>query len=445
MARATSGCAAVWRPATRLRAGCSAVWRGAHRSVSGCAAVWESGAPVVSGCAAAWDGGARAVSGCAAVWQGRGERLVAGCAAAWDGGETPTPPDPTPVDHPDGVRVLCDDVEIDPVRISLTWSRERVLIEAELELPDEARPARHRPVSLELWGYTFNLVVDGRSRSERFGSHAWTIRLVSPAVALDSPWAKPVEGELTGQASVIAARLAGDIPLAWRCVDWRLGPGRWIAAGTSPRELLQTLATATGAALTSDPDGGLRIAPLYPVSPPDWPGAEPAAVLTVTNEVIGLDLSDERREGVNAITVTDAGASQGDLRIEDDEATRTATTVELLVYQIPWTDEVDLSHRGDPRYAALTPLGVEDRVVEDEEIIIDAGEGRARHPIYAVIAARYNWVNLGVPTYSEDGSVKTAIRGESIMLLSYRTRARRFLAREARQTDLLVVARDGED
>lgn len=448
MARATAGCAAVWGPATRARAGCAAVWRGAFRPVTGCAAVWEGCVPVVAGCAAVWQGIDRATAGCAALWSGQGERLVTGCAAVWEGGEQPAPPEPpTPAPQPDGIRVVTGGVEIDPVRISVTWSREQAIIEAELELPDEAHfpLARHRPVTLELWGYAFSLVVDGRSRSERFGSHAWTIRLVSSAVALDSPWAKPVEGELTGQASAIAARLAGDIPLTWRCVDWRIGPGRWIAAGTSPRELLQTLATATGAALTSDPDGGLRIAPLYPVSPPDWPGSEPAAVLTASGEVIGLDLSDERREGVNAITVTDAGASQGDLRIEEDEATRTATTVELLVYQIPWTDEVDLSHRGDPRYAALTPLGVEERVVEDEEIIIDAGEGRARHPIYAVIAARYNWVNLGAPTYSEDGSVKTAIRGESIMLLSYRTRARRFLAREARQTDLLVVARDGED
>lgn len=448
MARATAGCAAVWGLATRLRAGCAAVWRGAFRPVTGCAAVWEGGVPVVAGCAAVWQGIDRATAGCAALWSGQGERLVTGCAAVWEGGEQPAPPDPpTPAEQPDGIRVVTGGVEIDPVRISVTWSREQAIIEAELELPDEAHfpLARHRPVTLELWGYAFSLVVDGRTRSERFGSHAWTIRLVSPAAALDSPWAKPVEGELTGQASAIAARLAGDVPLAWNCVDWRIGPGRWIAAGNSPRELLQALATAVGAALTSDPDGGLRIAPLYPVSPPDWPAATPAAVLAATDAVIGLDLSDERRDGVNAVTVTDAGASQGDLRIEEDEATKTATTVELLIYQIPWRGDFDTRHCGDPRYAAITPLRIEEPVVENEEIIIDGGEGRARYPVHAVIAARYNWVNLGAPAYGEDGTITTPVPGESILLLSYRTRRLRCLAREARRRDLLVVSEDGED
>lgn len=376
----------------------------------------------------------------------RGTAQALGILTAPYRGEDPQPPDPpTPVEQPDNVRLEIGGVELDPVRISLTWSREQSAIEADVELPDDAAyaAARGETATLELWGYTFAMLIDGRSRSESFGQHTWTLRLASPAAGLDLPWADGIEGELSGQASAIAAQLAGDIPLQWSAVDWRIGPGRWIANGESPLALLQTLASAVGAAVNSAPDGGLVVAPLYPVSPQDWPAAETAAILTTSGEVITLATGEERKDGINAITVSDAGEiSRGVLRLDEDDEKRRGGTTEVLVYQAPWMDNFTVTHRGNPEVASVQFMALEEPVIADEEIIVQDGKGQAQYPVYAIIGARWNWRNLGTPTFAESGEITVEPQDESILLLTYRTRRKRYRASEVNMTDLLVVAED---
>ena len=446
MAAVWADCAAVWRPAPIVAADCAAVWRGAPLVAADCAALWEAGVPVWADCAAVWPHQYPVAADCAALWRHAAGPVAADCAAVWEHvTDPPIPPDPpAPAEQPDGVRVTIGGVEVDPVRISITWSREQSAIEADLELPDEAAYSlpRSETATLTLWGYTFRLLIDGRSRTESFGQHTWTHRLASPAAGLDLPWADAVEGELTGQASALARRLAGDIPMQWRAVDWRIGPGRWIANGESPLALLQTLASAVGATLRSQPDGSLLVAPLYPVSPPDWATTDPAAYLTTTGEVITLSTGDERKDGINAITVSDAGATSKTLRLEPDEETRRGGTVECVVYQSPWRGDFTVTHRGNPSTAGVEFLALEEPIIADEEIIIQDGEGSAHYPIYAIVGARWNWRNLGTPTFEEGGKVTVAAQDESILLLTYRTRRKRYRAREANLTDLLVVAED---
>lgn len=376
----------------------------------------------------------------------RGTAQALGILSAPYRGEDPQPPDPpAPVEQPDNVRLEIGGVELDPVRISLTWSREQSAIEAEVELPDDAAyaAARGETTTLELWGYAFEMLIDGRSRSESFGRHTWTLRLASPAAGLDLPWADGVGGELTGQASAIATQLAGTIPLTWSAVDWRIGPGRWIANGESPLALLQTLASAVGAAVNSRPDGGLVVAPLYPVSPQDWPAATPAAILTTSGEVITLATGEERKDGINAITVSDAGEiSRGVLRLDEDDEKRRGGTTEVLVYQAPWRDDFTVTHRGNPSKASVQFLALEEPIIADEEIIIQDGKGQAQYPVYAIIGALWNWRNLGTPTFAESGEITVEPQDESILLLTYRTRRKRYRASEVNMTDLLVVAED---
>lgn len=453
MATAFADCAAVWSRAPIVRADCAAVWRGAPLVAADCAAGWDAGVPVWADCAAVWPHQAPVFADCAAVWRHAAGAVSADCAAVWEYVDDPEPQpiDPPPY-QPDDFRVLLPAlrvrsgaVNIDPVRVSLSWSREQALIEADMELGDEEyhRLDRHRPVVVEMWGYQFSLVVDGRSRSEAFGQHTWTLRLASPAAQLDSPWDAPVEGELTGQASALASRLAGSISLQWQAVDWRIGPGRWIANGESPLALLQTLASAVGATVGSQPDGGLVVAPLYPVSPPDWNATEPAAYLTTTGEVIRLDMADERKDGINSITVSDAGAATSQtLRLEEDQDKRRGGTTEALVYQSPWRGDATLTHRGDPSTASVSFMGLEEPIVADEEIIIQDGKGSAHYPVYAIIGARWNWRNLGTPTFAESGEITVEPQDESILLLTYRTRRKRYKCVEVNMTDLLVVAED---
>ena len=337
--------------------------------------------------------------------------------------------------------------QIDPVRLSISISRQQSAINAELEVADEwayLLAARHAPASIELWGYSFNLVVDGRARREAFGEHSYTILLASAAVQLEYPWAAKVEGELTGMASAIARQLAGSITLHWQTVDWYIMPGLWLAAAESPLALLQQLVSAAGAVLLSQPDGSLVVQPLYPVSVPAWPAATVTQHVSTASEVITLESGAEHREGINIITVSDQAAASDSLRIEEDTERKAGGITQVLVCQTPWRDDFELSHRGDTATAGISPMGIEERVITDEEIIIQDGEASAAYPVYAVVAARYNKLSLGTPTYSEDGKITTAIKGDSILLLSYRTRARRYQVRESMLNDLLVVAENTE-
>lgn len=434
---------APYRAAVKVGGSLVAPYRAARWASGILSAPYAAGVPVWGLLAAPYRGHTAAMGIISAPY--RGTSYAAGILSAPYRGDDPTPPDPpTPAPQPDNVRLSIGGVELDPVRIALTWSREQSVIEADVELPDDAAyaAARGETATLELWGYTFEMLIDGRSRSESFGQHTWTLRLASPAAGRDLPWADGVEGELTGQASAIAAQLAGDIPVEWSAVDWRIGPGRWIAGGESPLALLQTLASAVGASLNSRPDGGLLVAPLYPVSPQDWPAAEPAAVLTAAGEVITLATGEERRDGINAITVSDAGASTSTLRLEEDQDRRSGGTTEVLVYQTPWVDDFTVTHRGDPSKASVQFLALEEPIVADEEIIIQDGKGQAQYPVYAILGARWNWRNLGTTTFAESGEITVEPQDESILLLTYRTRRKRYRASEVNMTDLLVVAED---
>lgn len=452
-------CAAVWGRAPIVAADCAAVWRAASAVTADCAATWQDGVAVWADCAAVWPHRAPVRADCAAVWRHAAGPVSADCAAPWEHVDDAPPPAPytPPPYQPDDIRVLLPGQtrraakrgvtgeDIDPVRIAVNWTRAQSVIEVELELADEAYHslARHTAVAVEIWGYRFELVVDGRARSESFGRHTWTLRLASPAAKLEAPWADGVEGELTGQASAIARMLAGTIPLTWSAADWRIGPGRWIANGESPLALLQTLASAVGAAVNSRPDGGLVVAPLYPVSPRDWASATPAAVLTATGEVISLATGEESRDGINAITVSDAGeTSKSVLRLEEDQDKRRGGTTEVLVYQAPWRDDFTVTHRGNPAVASVQFMALEEPVVADEEIIVQDGKGSAQYPVYAVIGARWNWRNLGTPTFAESGEITVSPQDESILLLTYRTRRKRYKCTEVNMTDLLVVAED---
>lgn len=357
--------------------------------------------------------------------------------------------DPPPVDS-DGLSVTWQGQRLDPIRLSITESRQQATIEAEFELADAAtwRQIRQgQQVDVALWGYAWHFIVDGLSRRETFETTSYTVNLASPAALLDFPDAEPVEGELTGQASALAQRLAGSLAVDWQAVNWRIGPGRWIANGESPLALLQTLVTACGAVLLSKRDGSLLVQPQYAVSVPDWAKATPALEIEAASSLISIGTSGEQRDGFDAVTVSDeadsAAGDEAELRLIEDSETRTETTTEMLVYQIPWTGNFTLTHRGDSARAKIVDLGMEEPVITEEEVIIESGGGRSSLPIYAVLSAKYNARNLGSVTYSESGELQTAVEDESILLLTYRTRRKRYRVSESAKTDLLVVASDG--
>ena len=56
-----------------------------------------------------------------------------------------------------------------------------------------------------------------------------------------------------------------------------------------------------------------------------------------------------------------------------------------------------------------------------EQIEIVNGTGKTSKPIYAMIHREYKQVVLGVISFSEDGTLKTEIVGESLVQATYQT------------------------
>ena len=317
---------------------------------------------------------------------------------------------------------------VSPVSISISEDSDQVAVTATLEfarpLPD-AQAESGAAVNIDIWAMSYFLQVESYSRSRSFGAHTWTLTASSPAARLQSRYADPVEGELSGRASHIAARLAGNVPLHWDMVDWDVQPMRLVASGEAPLDLLRTLATAAGGAVTSLPDGSLHVVADPPYPPADWP-ARAALTVDSLHAMISVSDNDEPREPYNAVTVSDERESSEGLRIEEDNEARRGSVTEARVYQVPWQDNFDARHCGRPEIVVLEDLGIEERIIEDEQIEVVDGQGRTQYPIHAVISGRWNAVNLGGITPSEDGTITTATPGESILYLTYKTKARRY-------------------
>ena len=336
---------------------------------------------------------------------------------------------------------------VHPIAIRITEDADQVAITAVLEfaapLPSDQAEAG-AAVVIDIWGIRYALLVESYSRSREFSMRSWTLTAASPAYRLQSRYADAVTAGpagLTGQASGIARTLAAGIPLDWRLVDWQVQPLRLTPGGESPLDVLRNLVSAVGGVLTSERSGMLVALPWPPHRPDQWPGRVAAEIDSVSAMIRVSDSPDER--GLyNAVTVSDDAAA-GDLRIEEDASKRIGSRAEVLVYQVPWQDDFDVRHCGD-RFVVLRDLGVEERVEEEMLEVVD-GQAKTRYPIYAVLAVRWNKIDLGAITPAEDGTITTAVPEESLLYLTYKTRARRLLADMGVENPepLMIVAEDG--
>lgn len=330
-----------------------------------------------------------------------------------------------------------------PIAIRVTESADQAAIAATLEFAEALPPGLGppAPVVIEIFGIRYELQGKSYSRSREFGSRSWTLAASSPAYRLQSRYADDIEGELTGMASAIARNLAGGIPIDWSMVDWQVQPGRLSPTGQAPLDVLRDLVSAAGGRLTGARDGILCALPWPPHRPADWPEHVEAETDSLSAMISISDDADER-DLKNAVTVSDESAT-GDLRIEEIPDTRIGNRAEVRVYQVPWSGDFDVRHCG-ASWVLLQDFGVEERAVEEEMLEIVDGRGKTQYPIYELLAARWNKINLGGITHGEDGAITTAVRAESLLYLTYKTKARRLLVdmNEEHPEPLMIVAED---
>lgn len=338
--------------------------------------------------------------------------------------------------------VTVNGVMVAPLGIDISWGRSEYALTATIQLADAAEYqlfARGAVVMISLFSDDYTVVVEAKSRRRAHGSGwSYTIHCLSPAARLDSPHAETVSGELTGLASVLAAQLAGVVSIAWQTVDWYIPASTWIAADQTPLELLRTLAAAAGAILISEPDGSLTVEPAYPVAVPRWGDVVPAAVISEVLEVFEASDEDDHRPGFNRYLISDQMTSSETLRIEDEAIG--GSLHHLRVYQTPWSDDIDLRHTGGD-WVFLEALGIWERQ-EAETVEFVSGEGRTRYPIYGVVSLSWRQVNLGTVTHSEDGLLAASVDGESLLDITYTTRARLWAARNSASEQVQFVAEE---
>ncbi len=279
------------------------------------------------------------------------------------------------------------------------------------------------------------LVVTSPRIDEQHGETSYVVEAMSPAVLLGEPYAATVNGELSGLASAIAQDLAGDIPLAWETVDWAIPEATWIASDETPLSLIKQLAAAVGAVVQSLPDGSLLVLPEYPLSVPAWKTASADISLTEILDCFTAGSTPDHRLGYNTYTIGDQLTTSASLTL--DETALTSRLKEVRGYQTPWDGAFVLTHTGGD-WVTIEPMGIEERY-ETETVEIVGGSGRVQYPIYSRDAIAWGQVNLGSVSFAEDGTLSASVAGQSLLTITYTTRCKLWLVRDANNEQLQLV------
>ena len=338
--------------------------------------------------------------------------------------------------------VTVGGVEVSFTHINIEASRDQYCLSCEIHLASQTDYVRCRVMDelvVRAAGQDFIFFLESRQRRRGHPTAEYTIHGLSRTALLDAPYAEPVplDAVITGMASEIAAGLAPGYAIDWRTVDWHIPADTLMPGDQTPLAVIRQIAAAVGAVLQTEPDGTMVVEPAYPVPVPDWPMAPVEQTLSDAMDFFSAGETFDHRPGHNRFLVGDQMASQDTLRLEAEDESAFARIIRA--YQTPWADDFDLRHTGGD-WVALEPEGIEERVIEDEIVEIVSGTGNTRYPIYERLAMAWLRQDLGTVTVSEDGTVRAAIEGESLLRITYRTRCRRYRMTDQRAEQVQVVA-----
>ncbi|MBF0625380.1 MAG: hypothetical protein HQL82_11320 [Magnetococcales bacterium] len=227
-----------------------------------------------------------------------------------------------------------------------------------LELDDPASFQRVKvddPITLELGGEVFNLVVDNKTLERNgVGMPRFSVSVISPTVRWTSPRAAPMERTWSDpvQARAAAEEATGETIL-WELVDWLIPGGRLAVHNATPADVVRTIAEAAGGVVETLPEGQLRVRPRFPVAVPDWTTATPDHVLTDAADNLSCRESHVLRRRVNRVLVRGFLPQSGHLAAELDNRPDglnegrngffAGETAHLLVHAGPEVTSVELA------------------------------------------------------------------------------------------------------
>ncbi|MDR3088561.1 MAG: hypothetical protein LBU39_01930 [Desulfobulbaceae bacterium] len=298
------------------------------------------------------------------------------------------------------------------------------------------------PIVLTTPAGTFILIVDGhslgRSISEAVYQETYSLDVISPAAALlDAPFADAVIDEFPGgMASEIAAQFVATtgVSLSWQTIDWHIPPDTLFATGETPLAVLRKLASACGAILQSQPDGTLMIRPVYPVRVTDWSTA-PAQILSVDDFASSISCAPDWRDGYNAFLVGNSQPVKNDTLRLDEEAVSPAEK-RILLWETPMTQARYTLYCSRPEMMEMRYDGVINKNIDRELVEFIGGQGQAERPIYDLRGIEWGAIQLGALTFTEDGALVSEVDGQSIAYISYTTKYRQWMVRDANIEDV---------
>lgn len=305
--------------------------------------------------------------------------------------------------------ITISGLKVDVLEVVISQSDSQVFWDCQMELADHKQISLFETdtaFSVDLLGEVYNFIVTNTQR-DRDGVDRPVVRIsgTSPGVALDAPRANLITREITTAtlASTEVTSLLGAAP-AWNITDWTLPAFSLSVERQSPVKIVQQILSASGALLSSEPDGTFRVDYEYPVALPSLINDTPDFTLDDAVDNVRDSQRIELKEDFNKFRVRTSGGESGDVMeyiANEDETTGGI----LRVYPSPWR-VITVTHT-DGSVVFLQSQGIQTRQ-ETQVVEFQAGEGQTAYPVNAINNVVWKSTNLGGTSFEADKSNITA-------------------------------------
>ena len=361
------------------------------------------------------------------------------------------PPVNLPIDVvltlPGGVSVDIITANISQDEDSWTWNF-NITLPSQVSL-DSLKPGDgiYPPITLNVNGTIFELMVEGASRGRRDSTSTWSINGRGISAVLDGKTASGVNTEWRNVSALsIVQGLCDDsgVALEWLVVDWLIdeidGQGRY------PIEIINEIVTAIGGVIQTRPDGSLTVRPRFRQDQ-----ETPDITITDLDDYITLDEQWIDRDNYNSVSVgnDDVLGDNATLNIEskdyvDENGGIINDNKVIEIYSVPFIDDITLDDSAGSALS-LDYQGISERTIDVEAVEIIEGEGSVSEPFYALLSSDYIHDDLGAIEITEGGKITTSIKGQSLINISYKTKYHRYFASKSTNDKYLQVFAEVEE
>lgn len=279
-----------------------------------------------------------------------------------------------------------------------------------LDIEDYVKFAINDDIVLDLYGETFNLVVESKHLS-RSGPAQINMNLiaVSPAIKFDFPRASALEISFTSPilAEAAAEQVLGGENIDWQITDWLIPANRLAIKDGAPIRLVQDIVEAAGGVLESKPDGQLVARPLFPVSLPDFSTASLDQTYTDSSDNLSVSEQFSPTKRLNKFRLLDVSSSNRDnMEFEFDDivdangdTTKSKTEGVLRIFPSPFrTNLVLRSSRGGEVGFQLIGTATEQR---EQQVEFKEGFSSLSEAIESIDSVVWEGISLGAISFAQ--------------------------------------------